>query len=1084
MYPSRYLLAAVTMAAFLPLHAQNIGGAIGGNAVDPSGAVISGAEIAVVNSETEARRVTLTDARGGFSFVALSPGTYKLTASAAGFQRLEIDGIHVQVAQTVRIDAHLSLSKDVTEVTIHASAAVVEGETSSVGQVITQKQIENLPLNGQKFMQLAVLGSGVVPAYQNRSSTANNGTGRSDMGVHISGGRTDANSYLIDGIETRSAQLGPPSILLSPAAIQEFRVQKNMFEARYGQGSGIVSMVTRSGSNGLHGTLYEFLRNERFDSANYFDNALGQPKAPFRQNQFGGTVGGPIRPNKLFYFFNYEGLRSRKSSTLGAIVPTAAQLSGNLAGLTSTKRDPATGQPAILDPSTGQPFPGNRIPVQELSSVISKFIKYIPSPNANIGGQNLVLTRSRSNDDNQLTGRLDANLRPSDTISGRYIWYDSDLFQPGIAPLYGTILPFRGQTVSMQETHLFSPRLLNVFRAGYNRSIALTGWERTPNSIATELGLKNLNQGPLEFGLPTFVVAGYANLGAPLFAGGNIDNIYQLSDELNWNRGRHNLSFGTDLRQTQFQLQAGASPTGFFTFDGRYSGSSVADFLLGTIAAATTQPGISVTNSRSTAYNFFVQDDFKVTSKLTLNLGLRYEYEQPFYEINGKEGYFDIGQQKLITRVPATYSTLQLPSSKITYDPSFRKGIYEPDFNNWAPRVGFAYRVSDNMAVRGGYGVFYSKTQANELNGKLNNPPVVLSISLTGALNTPNLLIDRDAFPPVSQVQLGTLSPYSINPKDRTPYFQQWNLVVQRRLGGSILAEAGYVGSHGLHLADRVNINQAVPPANPTNPTPLASRRPFPDWGDILSFNYGEQSSYNALQTRLEKRFSGGLSFMAGYTWAHSIDTSSRGAGAASWHQDVRNLHADRGSSDFDVRHHFVLSYTYSLPIGKGRRWFGSAGGGWDRLVGGWGVNGITTLLTGNYETVRVVGDRANTGGAPYQRGNISAGCADNGNLPRSDRNIERYFNADCFSVTPLGTFGNSGRNILQTPGLNNWDIGVVKNTPLTERMRLEFRTEFFNAWNHAQFGVPQLSVQSPLFGKIRSARDPRLIQFAMKLLW
>ena len=1084
MYPSRCLLIAVAAAALVTVRAQNIGGTIAGNALDPSGAVISAAEISVTNTETEARRVTLTDARGGFSFAALSPGTYKLTAAAAGFQRLEIDGIHLQVAQTVHVDAHLSLAKDVTEVTIQASAAVVEGETSSVGQVITQKQIENLPLNGQKFMQLAVLGSGVVPAYQNRSSTANNGTGRSDMGVHISGGRTDANSYLIDGIETRSAQLGPPSILLSPAAIQEFRVQKNMFEARYGQGSGIVSMVTRSGSNGLHGTLYEFLRNERFDSANYFDNALGQSKAPFRQNQFGGTVGGPLRPNKLFYFFNYEGLRSRKSSTFGAILPTPAQLTGNLAGLSSTKRDPATNQPAILDPSTGQPFPGNRIPAQELSSVISKFLKYIPAPNANIGGQNFVATRSRRNDDNQLTGRLDANLRPSDTVSGRYIWYDSDLFQPGIAPLYGTILPFRGQTVSLQETHLFSPRLLNVFRAGYNRSIALTGWERTPNSIASELGLKNLNQGPLEFGLPTFVIAGYANLGAPLFAGGNIDNIYQLSDELNWNRGRHNLSFGADLRQTQFQLQAGASPTGFFTFDGRYSGSSVADFLLGTIAAATTQPGISITNSWSNSYNFFVQDDYKVTSRLTLNLGLRYEYEQPFYEINGKEGYFDIGQQKLITRVPTTYSSLQLPASKITYDPNFRRGIYEPDYNNWAPRVGFAYRIGDNMAVRGGYGIFYSKTQANELNGKLNNPPVVLSISLTGALNTPNLLIDRDAFPPVSQVQLGTLSPYSINPKDRTPYFQQWNLVVQRRLSGSILAEAGYVGSHGLHLADRVNINQAVPPANPANPTPLASRRPFPEWGDILSFNYGEQSSYNALQTRLEKRFSGGLSFMAGYTWSHSIDTSSRGAGAASWHQDVRNLHADRGSSDFDVRHHFVLSYTYSLPVGKGKRWLGGAGGGWDRLVGGWGVNGITTLLTGNYETVRVVGDRANTGGAPYQRGNIAAGCADNGNLPRADRNIERYFNTDCFSITPLGTFGTSGRNILQTPGLNNWDIGVVKNTPLTERMRLEFRTEFFNAWNHAQFGVPQLSVQSPLFGKIRSARDPRLIQFAMKLLW
>jgi hypothetical protein len=341
--------------------------------------------------------------------------------------------------------------------------------------------------------------------------------------------------------------------------------------------------------------------------------------------------------------------------------------------------------------------------------------------------------------------------------------------------------------------------------------------------------------------------------------------------------------------------------------------------------------------------------------------------------------------------------------------------------------------VTDNTVIRSAYGIFYSLTQGNELQGKANMPPLVFSTFLAGSLTTPTVLVD-EAFPSPSSLQFGVLAPFTVDPGDTFPYLQQWNFGVERRISNSMMMEAAYVGSRGVHLGDRVNINQAVPPEDPNRPTPIAQRRPFPAWGDILSYNFGEQSVYHSLQIRAEKRFSGGLNFLAAYTWSHSIDTSSRGAGAASFHQDRRNLRADRASSDFDVRHNAVFSYSWELPLGKGRRLLPNAGPILDKLIGGWSVHGITTFMTGFYLTPVVTGDRANTGGFPFQRANVNPACTGYGNLARGERTLDRYFDAGCFSVTPFGTFGNSGRNVVISPGLNNWDLSFFKTVPLTER--------------------------------------------------
>jgi hypothetical protein len=1082
---SRSLRPSLLVAALLaymagPVSAQIASGTVSGRADDPSGASVAGAGVTISNLSTGLTRTVQTQSSGDFSFPQLPPGRYSLSASAPGFKNFRVNSIELQVDQTVHLDVRFELGTSEQSVEISASATPIESETSSLGQIIDTKRIVELPLNGRNFMQLANISSGVTPAYNSRSATITNQSGRADLAFHVSGGRGDANSFLIDGVETRSTWFNSPSVLLSVDAIQEFKIEKNLFSAEYGQGSGLVNLVSKSGSNEIHGSAYEFLRNDALDAANFFDNYFGKGKAPFRQNQFGAAVGGPIRKNKIFFFADWESLRSRKSNTLSALVVTPQQYTGDLTGLPSSKKDPMTGASAILDPLSGMPFAGNQIPQSRLSGVTRNFQQYTPIPNANVSGLNFITTKSTNRDDDQGSIRIDYQISAQDSLFGRYTDFESSLYQPRVSVLSGSVFPYSGQNAVLEETHIFSPAVLNVFKFGYTHAKVFNSWEITPTSIANEIGL-HLNQQPDEYGLPAVGLSGgyYAGGGSGINQGGR-DNLMQFSDTLSWVVGRQTLKFGADIRYLRFYQRLGLSNNGSFTFDGRYTGNAIADYLLGNPASMTAQIGLGVANWRSTSQNYFVQDDIKVTPKLTLNLGLRYEYDQPFYERDGKEGYFDTSLQKFVVGISQAESPLAVSIPGIQFNPDLQPGIWLPDRNNFGPRIGLAYGITPSLVIRSGYGMFYSKTQGNELQFKINAPPLVFAASLTGNLNSPNLSWDRDAFPDPSSPDfpISTLSPFSVDPRDRTPYIQQWNFGIEKTIGGNTLFEAAYAGSKGTKLSERVNINQASLP-NPANPVALASRRPFPGFGDILSSNLQENSIYNALQLRLERRFSSGLGFLLGYTWSHSIDTASRGSGG-SWHQNAYQLREDRGSSDFDVRHRFTASYVYELPVGTGKRYLSGAGKLANAFVGGWQLNGITTFMSGNYFSVTVSGDRANVGGYPFQRANRSC----DGNLSRGDRTIDAYFYTSCFSLTPLGTFGNSGRNIIQIPGLNNWDFSVVKNNRFTERIRSELRLEFFDVFNHPQFDAPNTTADNKFFGQIRSARDGRISQVALKILW
>lgn len=1049
--------------------AQVVSGTILGTVSDPSGAVLSGVVVQVTNQQTGRTRSTQTDSLGNFTLPQLAPGRYHLLTTAKGFKTAEISDITLLVEQTVRVNFSLELGEITEQVEVVASGAVLQSETSSVGQVIDRERIVELPLNGRNFIQLANISPGITPAYNARSATITNQSGRSDLATHISGGRGDANSFLIDGVESRNAWFNSPAILLSVDAIQEFKVDRNLFAAEYGQGSGVVSLVSKSGGNEIHGSIFEFLRNDALDAANFFDNYFGNDKAPFRQNQFGATVGGPVLRNKLFFFGSWEALRSRRSSTLSARVPTAQQLSGDLSGL-----------PQIKDPLTGLPYPNNQIPSTQLSTVTQNFIRYTPAPNTNIAGSNFVTTKSTNRDDDQYGIRIDYQASEADSFFGRYTNYKSSLLRPGIGELAGNDFPYEGRTTLGQWSHIFGPALLNTFKFSYTQSDVFNTWEITGTSLANEIGL-NISQVPAEYGLPSVSIAGgwYAGGGTGINQGTS-DDLFQFSNTMSWVKGRHNYKFGADIRLVYPTLRLGLNNNGAFTFDGRYSGHPLGDFLLGDTAAQSAQIGLGQARWRTQSYNFFVSDDFKVTPKLTLNLGLRYEYDQPVWERDGKEGFFDETSGTFAVLIDKSESPIQRDIPGVEFRPGFRKGIWERDRNNFAPRFGFAYRLGESTALRGGYGIFYSKTQGNEWQFKINAPPLVIALQQAGDLTTPNLNWDRDAFPSPSDPNfpISTLAPFSVDPSDRTPYLQQWNLSLNQTLTDSLLLDVAYVGSKGTKLAERVNANQARLP-DPDNPAPIATRRPFPNFGDILSAKWQENSSYNGLQVGLEKRMSSGLSFLLGYTWSHSIDTASRGSGG-SWHQNAFQLRDDRGNSDFDVRQRFTFSYIYELPFGRGRKYLPGSNAIVDGVLGGWSLNGITTFMTGNWYSVTVAGDRANVGAFPFQRANRSC----DGNLPRGERTVERYFDTSCFAVTPLGTFGDSGRNVVEIPGLNNWDLSVSKIFRLSEQVRLQFRGEFFNFFNHTQLGAPVTNVQDVFFGQVRSALPSRNTQFALKLAW
>ena len=798
--------------------------------------------------------------------------------------------------------------------------------------------------------------------------------------------------------------------------------------------------------------------------------------------------------DRTFFFFDYEGVRNPTITNLQVLDPSPQQLAGNLAdnsygtGFFPTSSSYCQSLPTsphcvdIMDPTTGQPFPGNVIPTGRLDSVAQKWIPFWSAPNlpnAPILSPgafpvfNYATTKAGYVNSDQYNARIDHSLSSRDQIWGSFTHDNRPTFSPGALPLSGTGWPLSDTLLTLTETHTFSPNIVNEARFGYNRGRTYQVGEGalTQNYAANVFGFKNTSPNPFDFGVPDVSVSLFSGPGSPGESIGAIDQDFQYVDNLSIVRGKHNLKVGINVIRELFSQNTDFGGIPSFSFTGLYSGNGLTDLLLGDPQNATASVGDSSQSLMSTFTAGFVQDNWRVTPSLTLNLGIRYEYAQTPHDRTSKTGWFDAGTQQV------EYSRTG----------AVRNGIVDPDWNNFAPRVGFAYTPSfnKNTVVRGAFGVFYATDNWNELQFLVIQPAFYQTQTLNSDPTKPTISLEN-VFPP-GVLGGGTTVPFSVDKRNRTPYVQEWNFDVQHTFAHNWFLDVGYIGNVGQKLPQRRN--QDNPSFDPTGTIPIAQRVPYPAFSWILLTYNGGWSSYNGLAIRAEKRLSSGMYFLGTYTWSHAIDLGN--TDDFSFSQCCFKT-LDKGNGDYNPQHRAVLNYVYELPFGQGKPYFSGISGAANKFVGGWQVSGITTFSSGQYESVYLSPDWQDFGA-------FSSSVPDkigSAYTPKGQRTRSNWFNINSFTFPGCPSYvacttttghiqGNAGRNQLEEPGFNNWDISLVKHTHITEQLNTEVRAEFYNAWNHTQFGVPNNSLVPGSFGVISSMLEPpRVIQLAFKFLW
>ena len=1025
---------------------QTTTGSIVGAVRDASGRVVSNAAITVTNEKSGEAFSRSTDSQGNYAFTTLIPGTYRLHSELAGFKQSDIRGIVLQVDQTARFDLTLQIGQVTESITVTASAPVLSRDTSDIGQVIDEKQVVDLPLNGRNFLQLASLTNGV----HLQGNTESGGPQFTS-----DGNRTQQNSFLIDGVETRIQREGGYGVNLSIDAIQEFKILQNTFSAEYGRATAVVDVVVRSGTNSLHGTAFEFLRNYDFDARNAFD--VTGTKPPLRQNQFGGSLGGPVLKDKLFYFVDYEAIRAGVGSTQFSLVPTPAVLSGNLTGLKTA-----------IDPSTGQPFPNNQIPAGRISQFAKATAAYYPAPNnSNFANLNYVAILTNRTSENQGTGRADYLLSQKNRIDGHYTGFYFDTQKPAVLPFAGTSSYAHARNLTVEYIHTFSPSLLNTFRFGYSNTNTFSGGIQTlKQSVTDAFGLKNLSPTSLSYFPPNVGISGgYGTIGGPAFSPTeSFDINHQFVDQMQYIRGIHSLKFGADLRLLTFNDLGYATLDGQYTFNGQYTGNPAADFLLGIpnyVYVDQVGPNASVAYQTNNAeMSFYLQDDIRVSRSLTINAGLRYEYVQwpkekhdEFASWDFQKGALDIACKDIPCRVAPPYK------------------------NGWSPRLGVAYTPFRKTVIRTGAAIVYSNFRQWEVSLFHFTPPFIYEYFLNNNVPVPSFTT-ATLWPAVpqnlSQADFTLTTVNYQNPDKILPKTYQWNFGVQQELLPNLLLEVRYVGNRGVHLPVRYDGNAAVQDANLLAPTPIQSRRPYKNVGFVSSNSSDGWSSYNALDVRVERRFSGGLSVLGTYTWGKSLGLVS-GSDCCYTVFDFSRLRLNYGPVG-DYAHRAVISYLYALPIGAGKA-LNLSNRFVNAILGGWQVNGITTFQSGVSLSVSTsvsnnLGNRA---------GNY-ASCIGDPHIGNPTQ--YGWFSKAAFHDPVFGTYGNCGEGVLRGPGLVNFDMSVFKNARIRERATVQFRVESFNVFNHKNLNNPDVNVDDANFGRIVGSAPGRIVQLGAKILF
>ncbi len=1005
------------------------------------------ATITVTSTDTAAARTVTAGLDGRFTVPSLSPGEYRLDVSAAGFSP-QSRTVTLGVNQEIDISMPMVSTSERHEVEVRDTAPLLRSDAVSGGWIANQ-QVVDLPLDGRNYYELSLLLPGVLPPAQGSA-----GSVRGDFAININGSREDGNLFLLDGVYNGDPKLNGVGLTSPVDGIREFEVAAANYDASFGRNAGgQVNVVMKSGGNRLHGTAYHFFRNDALDARNFFAPA-GESDPKYRRNQFGFSLGGPIVKDRTFFFGDYEGRRTRQGLPRLTRVPTALERNGDFS---------QSGLPYIIDPFTQQPFPDNKIPDYRIHPVGRSLAALYPLPNR-AGSQNYVSSPVLLDDSDNFDVRLDHRLSEKSELMGRYSFADRSLFEPFAGPSfaqvpgYGTNVPRRAQNAVIGYTRVFTPSLINELRLGYNRVSIGVFQENINNNLNSQVGLPVLSGNPRDTGLTFVSVLGYSPLGDEYNnPQSSSSNTYQVLNTATWTQGATLWKFGGEIRKFDQRAYRDVQSRGLIQFVG-FTGSALAEMLQGLPAATAGATLDNPQNLRGESYALFAQMNRRVRENLTINLGLRYEYNSPPVDPNDRAYVYD----------PISHGLAQVGTNGVP-----RAG-YHSDRNNFGPRIGIAWSPGESRktVLRGGYGFYFDQSALAPSEGMYFTPPYFnFRLFVTSQAY---LLTLSNPFPSDYPYQIPG-SAFSFDPGIRTPYVQHWNFHVQRSLSSSTVAEVGYVGTKGTRLLSARDINQPAPGTLPNN-----GMRPDPRFDDINQLESRANSSWHSLQASLRRSLSHGVSLVSSYTLGKSIDDASNffpSAGDANFPQDSRNASLEKARSNFDVRQRFTAGFSWLIPCPmKSRaRW----------ILAGWQTNGIVTLQSGRPFTVALPQEMDNSGTG---RSSLGFGANDRPNIvgdPFLDsRTPERWFNTSAFAIPQYGTFGNAGRNILDGPGLASLNLSVMKNINFGDGLTAQLRAEAFNALNRTNFDQPQNFVGGAGFGSISSAQNPRLIQLGLKLLF